>query len=443
MSPLSSLGVIVVGAVPLAAMHFLLTALGSYGDVFPMIGLGASLQARGHAVTLATNPYFADEAAAANLTMVEVGTAEDYVRMTRNRSLWGRTSGLEVVFREAAIGLLEPLYKLVTERAQPGETLVIAHGLDLASRVAAESRGVSVTSLVYAPMALWSNLAPPRLPAGFASPRAPLWLHRLQFLVGDWFYVRRVITPPLEAFRASHGLPPLEQGFFDWYYGVAPPLCLFPDWFVSPSGATPADWPRGTVTTGFPLGDSAGGRDELALAEPLEAFLDAGTPPIVFTPGSAMRYGERFFAAAIDACGRLGRRGVLLTKYPEQLPAALPDTVIAPGFTPLGRLLPRSAGFVHHGGIGSSARGLAAGVPQLIQPMAFDQFDNAWRLRRLGVADELRAERFSGERAAKKLGRLLESSAVAEATRTWKERCDAPAALAAACDELERRFATQ
>ena len=35
----------------------------------------------------------------------------------------------------------------------------------------------------------------------------------------------------------------------------------------------------------------------------------AGEPPIVFTPGSAMRQGRDFFAAAVDACGRLGRRG--------------------------------------------------------------------------------------------------------------------------------------
>ena len=49
-------------------------------------------------------------------------------------------------------------------------------------------------------------------------------------------------------------------------------------------------------------------------------------------------------------------------------------------------LLPKLAALIHHGGIGTSAQCLAAGIPQLITPWAHDQFDNASRLRRLGVA---------------------------------------------------------
>jgi rhamnosyltransferase subunit B len=48
-------------------------------------------------------------------------------------------------------------------------------------------------------------------------------------------------------------------------------------------------------------------------------------------------------------------------------------------------LLPQVAALVHHGGIGTTAAALAAGIPQLIAPFAFDQFDNAARTVRLGV----------------------------------------------------------
>ncbi|QDV75536.1 glycosyltransferase [Botrimarina mediterranea] len=421
-------------------MHCLLTALGSYGDVYPMIGLGAALRGRGHDVTLVTNPHFASDVAAAGLDLVELATAEEYDRLTLTRGLWGARSGLAVVFREAAIGLLQRLDGVVRAKSRPGETLLVAHGLDLASRVAAEELGMPAVSVVYAPMALWSDETPPRMPAGFAPPGAPRWLHKLQFALGDRTFVGSIVMKPLNEFRASHGLPPIRGSFLDWYYGVAPALCLFPDWFASPDGEAPGDWPHGTVTTGFPLGDGAGGRDDEPLSDALNAFLDADDPPIVFTPGSGMRFGHKFFEVAIDACQRLGRRGVLLTKYADQLPARLPSSIIAPGFTPLAQLLERSAAFVHHGGVGSSARGLAAGVPQLVQPKAFDQFDNAWRLRRLGVAEELTTSRFKGRRVAERLERLLTSSKVTQAVKHWQAKCDSQEALRLACEELERRF---
>ena len=65
------------------------------------------------------------------------------------------------------------------------------------------------------------------------------------------------------------------------------------------------------------------------------------------------------------------------------------------GFVPLSKLLPHTAALVHHGGIGSCAQGLAAGVPHIVRPMSFDQFDNSRRLVRLGVAEEISVRKFS------------------------------------------------
>ena len=60
--------------------QFLITALGSYGDVHPMVGLGSALVARGHRVKIVTNPYFEDVVTGAGLELVPLGTREDYVR---------------------------------------------------------------------------------------------------------------------------------------------------------------------------------------------------------------------------------------------------------------------------------------------------------------------------------------------------------------------------
>jgi UDP:flavonoid glycosyltransferase YjiC (YdhE family) len=412
-------------------MRFVLTALGSYGDVHPMIGLGRGLAARGHEVKVVTNPHFADLVRDAGLRFVGVGTTEDYDALTGIPDLWKPRQGLDIVMRQGALGVLDELYDVVTRLYRPGETVIGAHGLDLASRVAAESLGAPVASIVYAPMALWSDAAPPRMPFGFNSPR---WVARAQFRLGEWVMTERLIRKPLDALRMRVGLPPLNGRYFDWYYGVAPPVALFPEWFAP----DPGDWPTGTVTTGFPLWD---GGDERPLSDDLERFLDAGEPPIAFTPGSAHRHARQFFSAAADACRCLGKRGVLLSKYDDHLPKSFESWLIAPGFQPLSRLLPRCAAIVHHGGIGTSAQGLAAGVPQLVQPMGFDQHDDARRLVRLGVAEEIAPKRFRGLAVAAALGRLLGSDSVRRAARDLTLRCDPVRWRAEACNALEARFA--
>jgi UDP:flavonoid glycosyltransferase YjiC (YdhE family) len=63
----------------------------------------------------------------------------------------------------------------------------------------------------------------------------------------------------------------------------------------------------------------------------------------------------------------------------------LPPSIQVAAHLPFDALLPQVAVLVHHGGIGTTAAALAAGIPQLVIPFAFDQFDNAARVARLGV----------------------------------------------------------
>jgi UDP:flavonoid glycosyltransferase YjiC (YdhE family) len=166
-------------------------------------------------------------------------------------------------------------------------------------------------------------------------------------------------------------------------------------------------------------------------------FLAAGSAPVAFSPGSANNEAHHFFEAAVDACQRLGRRGILLTKYDHQLPPKLPESVYHVGFVPMSQLLPQTAALVHHGGIGSCSQGFAAGVPQVVRPMSYDQFDNSRRVVRLGVGSEISVRRFTGARVADALAALLASPTVASRCRDLAGRCNGSAALSAACDALE------
>lgn len=174
---------------------------------------------------------------------------------------------------------------------------------------------------------------------------------------------------------------------------------FFPSWFAPP--------PPDVQLTGFVMVD-----DALVPALPpvLEAFLKDGAKPVIFTPGSFMRQAKSFFQQSLAACQRLGLRAIFLTPYSDQVPASLPPAIRHFPFISLQRLAPLACALVHHGGIGTCAQGLRAGIPQLIKPVFFDQHDNAARVEALGVGRRL--EEYREREVADRLAELLASSAV-------------------------------
>jgi len=141
-------------------------------------------------------------------------------------------------------------------------------------------------------------------------------------------------------------------------------------------------------------------------------------------------HAAHFFAAAVAALRVLGARGILLTKHPEQLPAAwqMPEHVAHFTFAGLEALLPRCKAVVYNGGIGTLARACHAAVPQLVIPASFDQPDNADRLCAMGVAAQIPMRRFTAARAksvAAVMRRLTEDGGVAVKCAELAVRCEA------------------
>lgn len=196
-------------------------------------------------------------------------------------------------------------------------------------------------------------------------------------------------------------------------------VALFPHWFA----ALPA-----VTQTGFAMLD-----DGMVppLSGDLEAFLQAGPSPAIFTPGSFMRDANLFFRESLAACHQLGLRAIFLTPYREQIPRDLPDFTCHSKYAPLQRLAPRCAALVHHGGIGTLAQGLKAGIPQLVMPLFFDQPDNAARLASLGVGSTVAPQSWRREAVSAELHKLLLSEVV-------KQNCANAAARFEQDDTVER-----
>jgi UDP:flavonoid glycosyltransferase YjiC (YdhE family) len=290
-------------------------------------------------------------------------------------------------------------YHLLAELARDPDSVLVANPGVMGARLAQEKLHRPMATLLLQPWMLISNTAPPVMPFGLTLPAWAPWP------VGDLYWrlidvaADLLVGPALHRVRVDVGLRRVRR-IFRWWMSPERIIGLFPDWYGPPQ----ADWPPQLRTAGFPLFD--GGGDD-ALSPELLAFCKSAEPPVAFTLGTGMMHAADFFRAALAACAALGRRGLLLTKYRHHLPASLPSSVRHCEFAPFGQLLPHCAALVHHGGVGTVARALCAGVPQLILPLAWDQPDNAVRVIQLGVGERLGRRHRTGPHLAAALGRLL------------------------------------
>jgi rhamnosyltransferase subunit B len=400
-----------------------LVTFGSAGDVHPMLAVGQNLLRRGHRVALLTNPFFADEALAAGLEFVPVGARHHYEETIGHPKLWHPIDGLGVMWRYLLRPALEPTFDALTALIRQGPWLVFASPLAIGARIAQEKHGVRLVSTYTSATLLRSVHSPMTL----AQWQVPSWIPKVCTRAAwaglDRFKLEPLVRPALDALRTKLALPPLRQSVFgQWMHSPLGGLTLFPPWFAP----APPDWPAQVTSGGFPLfdGDMTGG-----VPSALEAFVAQGPAPVVFVQGTAAIDDRGFFMAAARACGEAGVRGVFLDRVNPELVHAESADLHVQRYAPFSWLLPRARALVHHGGIGSCAQALRAGIPQLIAPRAYDQFDNAMRIERLGVGLSLGSGAAALDGMSTKLVELLANeeirrSSLAYAAQTSPRACE-------------------
>ena len=414
-------------------MHHLLVTLGSHGDTHPFLAIGAKLRARGHRVTLAANGHFESLVRAEGLEFIELGTAEEYLRHIESpdSKLFHPLHGFKAVFEIGVLPLMRATFEIVKEQYVPGEMIVTAHTIAFGARIAQEVLGVPLVTIDLAPAVFRSAYDPPRFVYMEWLRRMPRPMIRGINRLLDLAVVDPVVAGPINAFRSEFGLPPVKRIIHEWWNSPQRVIGLFPEWFATPQ----IDWPSQVKLTGFPLYDERGVQP---LSPELSAFLDAGSPPIAFTFGSAMTHARPQLAASAEACRLAGHRGVLLTRHREQVPENLPAGVRHFDYAPFSELLPRCAALVHHGGIGTTAQALAAGVPQLIMPLAHDQHDNAARVRRMGVGMEIATKHYQARNVVTTFAAILSNVQLPAACRGVADRFKGHDPIGRTCDLIEQ-----
>lgn len=366
-------------------MRIALIAPGSRGDVEPYIALGKGLQKAGHVVRLVTHQNFDALVNAHALEFWPIaGSVQDIAQSTEMRGLLEKGNFLAVMSqmaKEAQRGALA--------LAEGG--LAACQGMDMVlAGIGGLFVGLSLAEKLRLPFlqAYYIPFTPTHAYPSFLFPRLPSWfggaLNRVSFHLArqimwqgfrsaDSLAREKVLGLPAAPFWGPYQTDRLRHNPI--LYGFSP--------FVIPLAS---DWDRDTHVTGYWFLDPAA---DWAPPPALTAFLQVGSPPIYVGFGSmSSRKPEETADLVLQALARTQQRAIILSGWSGLHKANLPDSVLMVDSVPFSWLFPRVAAVVHHGGAGTTAYGLRAGIPSVVVPFFADQPFWGQRVADLGVGPE-------------------------------------------------------
>ena len=413
-------------------MKFVLACHGTRGDVEPCAAVGRELLHRGHDVRMAVPPDLVGFAESAGLAAVAYGL-DTQVTLDAHRNFWRdlfgnfwRTRDLIRVWRES----WEPnsqswgeMSKTLTSLAEGADLIFTGMVFDGAAANVAEYHDIPLATLDHAP--LRAN--------GQFLPFLPAPLGRSTMTVTEWL-VWRVWKKAEDAQRRELGLPKAtgpasrriaERGSLE--IQAYDEVCL-------PGLA--AEWAKwngqrpfvGALTMELPTDAD----------EEIASWIAAGTPPIYFGFGSIPVESPADTVAMIGAvCAELGERALVCSGWSDFRDLPHFEHVKVVGAVNHAAAFPACRAVVHHGGPGTTAAGLRAGVPTLILWLLGEQPLWGAAVKRLEVGTARRFGRTTRESLLGDLRTILAPHYVARAREIATRMTKAADSVAAAADLLE------
>ena len=363
-------------------MKLSLIAIGSRGDVQPIVALGRGLADAGYAVRIVTLQSFEPMVRQQGLEFFPV--EGDAQTLTNEMMLVGmKGNGLNLLSMYRGImrtfgAITQSYQKAFAADALRDSDAILSqlpggfYGYDLA-----EHLRVPYIALSVIPQEVTGAYPLPLLPMQFSLGR---WHNRLTYALGQqlaWHPFRKSVNQ----FRQELGLP--RASF--WWGNMrrmarehVPVIQGFSEQVIP----TQPEWGEHVHTTGYWTLDESDWEPSDALLE----FLESGDPPVFIGFGSMPVPEPRITTMLIlEALRRSGKRGILHAGWAKLGAAALPDTVFLLDYAPYAWLLPRMSAVIHHGGSGTTGVALRSGVPSMVVPFTADQPFWGARTHALGV----------------------------------------------------------
>lgn len=408
-----------------------MSAAGSWGDVLPLVALANGLRTRGHGVEFVVPSGFHDRVRREGFPVRGAGWEIGPDELAALDIDWSRGSGLPLmraVMRELILPRLDDAYAAL-ESAADGADLFATHVNQVLAPIVSARTNVPCAALSLFPMVVptaegLASSPLPQLPGPLRRVGNRVLLAALLTAAGPTFHDRE-----FNRLRVRLGLPKRRAYFMTAALDTDRDLALVPASFVP----RPPDWPPHAQLTGFCQWDGA---RSTTVPDSVEEFLARGDPPVLVTMGSAGSNGVTaalgHIAATLD---RRGLRGLFLVGHARHRIGPLEDRDGVAEFAPLSRVLPRCRAVIHHGGYGTTAATLLAGLPAVtLSPMP-DQLWYGRRTAALGAGIALDWRHRSRLGAA--LDDLLDKPRYEQAARTYRDRLAAEDGVAVTCDALD------
>jgi len=385
-----------------------LLALGSRGDVEPMVALGKALKNSGMPVTVVALRDFAQFVEDAGLSFMPIDWSLTDETPQYRAELAAKVAGGGLPFLRAVTGWLADIAPQVTAAemaaVEPGD-LVVAGVMSIDDAVALqEARGCIVAGALMAPI-LPTASGPS---AGFAlRPHGRSVLNRWAGRAGI------AACAPMFTTTGRHLRDQLNLqrtgalGFSRLLQTVPTLLATSP--LVTPP---PGDWPGNICQTGRWFHDAPTWEPPADLAE----FLAAGDPPVFIGFGSMPSPDPSADVELMtQAARRAGRRAVIGLTWGSIDPVAPPPDVYHLRDAPHRWLFPRMAGIIHHGGAGTTASALLAGVPNAVVAFGGDQPYYGRRIHGLGAGPApIKRSKLTGDRLTELITTLTQPAQAAQ-----------------------------
>jgi len=421
-------------------LRIVLSNIGTFGDINPLIAIALEMKRRGHVPVMAVPAVFGPKIVPLGLEFHAVRPDIDPNNTLMAEMIYDVRKGTERGLREFLFPVLRQTYDDLLDAATRPERadLLLLGELNYAGPLVAEVTGIPWASYVLAPLSFFSAFDPPVLPMYPRLARADKTVPGMGRAIKRLArFVSRKWPQPIYDLRNELDLPKGANPLFDAKHSPFLVLALF-----SPLlGTAQKDWPEHAKITGFCFYDSDAGN--AALPAQLEKFLAAGPAPVVFTLGSAaVLAAGKFYEFSAKAALKLGVRAVLLIgSDARNRPAQeLPESICVAEYAPYSALLPRASMVVHQGGVGTVAQCLRAGKPMLIMPYSHDQPDNGRRMRRLKVARVIQRASYTVFQVARRLKAMLADPKFARRAIQVAQVLERENGVKSACDALEELY---
>jgi len=355
------------------------TTFGSLGDLHPVMAIAIELKNKGHVPVIGTSEFYREYIESSGIDFHPIRPHINHKDPAIIKAVLDTRNGPEILHKKYLFPYLQESLDDLNEVAKDAD-LIIGSVLTYYTPISAHLNKIPWLNMIVAPISMWSGYDPPIL--------APLpFLGKMRFLPPSWhhwilkqlFRVSKSWAKPLEKLRKENGMSNEHNPFSGGLYQGAKTVCLWSKNFYPKQ----IDWPENAETTGFVFFDPKSGEP---LDQSIIDFRKRHKTVAVFTLGSTTILDAEDLLKIFFSCANELDMGCIITcgDKANEYEHLNSDKILVVKYAPYSNLFPIADIIVHQGGVGTTSQCLKAGKPQIVIPFCMDQFDNGYRIQRLG-----------------------------------------------------------